>query len=367
MFDRRLLYSFDWGLLIIVLTLCFIGGLTLYGVVRAEDFLFGRSIYTKQLIWYSSGLTIAIIISFFNYKLFDKLSYVIYGLSIILLICVFIFGKHVAGARRWIGLGFFSLQPSEFAKIGLIIPLAKYYAHNSDSYGLSFGKLAKPLALTLLPFFLIARQPDLGTAMLLFLIAGSMTLFVKVEKKTFTILAVAGSIISPIIWFFLKDYQKLRVLTFLSPERDPLGTGYHIIQSKIAIGSGMITGKGFMGGKQNALLFLPEHHTDFIFSVIAEEWGFMGSIAVLFLFLLFIFWGINIAYSCRDSFGAILCIGVTTMITWQVVVNLGMTMGLMPVVGIPLPFISYGGSSVLTVMIGVGILFSVSMREFMHE
>ncbi|MBW1649426.1 MAG: rod shape-determining protein RodA [Deltaproteobacteria bacterium] len=367
MFDRRLLYSFDWGFLIIVFTLCFVGGLTLYSVVEAEGFLFNRNIYIKQLIWYGSGFVIAIIIFFFNYKLFDKLAYIIYGLSIILLICVLIFGKHVAGARRWIDLGFFSFQPSEFAKIGLIIPLAKHYAKTSDSEGLTFSKLVKPLTLTLLPFFLIARQPDLGTAMLLVLIAGSMTIFVKIEKKTFSVLVAAGAVISPIIWFFLKDYQKLRVFTFLSPERDPLGTGYHIIQSKIAIGSGMLAGKGFMEGKQNALLFLPEHHTDFIFSVIAEEWGFIGSIAILFLFLLLIFWGFNIAYSCRDSFGAILCVGVIIMITWQVVVNIGMTMGLMPVVGIPLPFISYGGSSVLTVMIGVGILLNVSMRGFMYE
>jgi rod shape determining protein RodA len=178
---------------------------------------------------------------------------------------------------------------------------------------------------------------------------------------------VAFAGIIPLVWFFLKEYQKQRILVFLNPDRDPLGAGYHIIQSKIAIGSGMIYGKGFLMGTQNALSFLPEEHTDFIFSVLAEEWGFIGSVIVVLLFLMLIFWGLNIAQGCREPFGTILAVGVTSMFFWQVFINISMTMGLMPVVGVPLPFISYGGSSVLTTAIGIGLLMNISMRRFMIE
>jgi rod shape determining protein RodA len=171
----------------------------------------------------------------------------------------------------------------------------------------------------------------------------------------------------PLVWFFLKEYQKRRILVFLDPDLDPLGAGYHIIQSKIAIGSGMISGKGFLQGTQNALSFLPEEHTDFIFSVLAEEWGFIGSVVLVLLFLLLIFWGLNIAQGCREPFGTILAVGITSMFFWQVIINIGMTMGLMPVVGVPLPLVSYGGSSVLTTAIGIGLLMNVSMRRFMLE
>jgi rod shape determining protein RodA len=221
--------------------------------------------------------------------------------------------------------------------------------------------------LVLVPFLLIVRQPDLGTAFLVFLIASSMTLFVKIEKRAFLSILGFCTVIFPLVWFFLKAYQKRRILTFLNPDRDPLGAGYHIIQSKIAIGSGMITGKGYLKGTQNSLSFLPEQHTDFIFSVFAEEWGFVGSLILIVIFLILIIWALNIAYGCRDPFGTILSVGVSAMIFWQVVVNIGMVMGLMPVVGIPLPFISYGGSSIVTMMISVGLLINVSMRRFILE
>ena len=215
---------------------------------------------------------------------------------------------------------------------------------------------------------LIVMQPDLGTALVVVLIAASMTVFVKIEKRLFLSMIVACGVTVPLIWmFFLKGYQKQRILTFLNPDRDPLGAGYHIIQSKIAIGSGMFTGKGFLKGTQNALSFLPEQHTDFILSVLAEEWGFVGSVTVLLLYLLLIGWGVKIAYGCRDSFGTIMSVGITSMIFWQVFINVGMVMGLMPVVGVPLPLISYGGSSVVTTLIGIGILMNVSMRSFIVE
>jgi rod shape determining protein RodA len=247
------------------------------------------------------------------------------------------------------------------------VVLARYYSKNAYTRGFTLRQLFTPVTLVLIPFALIVRQPDLGTALLVVLIAGSMTVFVKIERRSFLYLLTSGTVAIPLVWFLLKDYQKQRILTFLDPDRDPLGAGYHIIQSKIAIGSGMVTGKGYLKGTQNALSFLPEQHTDFIFSVFAEEWGFVGSAILILVFLLLIIWGLNIAYSCRDPFGAILAVGISAMIFWQVVINVGMVMGLMPVVGVPLPFISYGGSSIATMMIAIGILINVSMRRFMLE
>lgn len=367
MFDRRLVQHFDWGLLGLTLLLGAIGIITLYSAVTAGALTPQKILYIKQMIWFGLGLIVMIAAFLFDYKKLDQLSFFIYGFCIFLLICVLFFGKFVSGSRRWLMLGPFSIQPSELIKIGLIIVLARYYAKVANTGGLGLRELVAPVLLTALPFVLIVKQPDLGTALLLVLIVGSITLFVKIEKRTFACIIAAGMVAIPLVWFFLKGYQKRRILTFLDPDRDPLGAGYHIIQSKIAIGSGMITGKGFLKGTQNALSFLPEQHTDFIFSVLAEEWGFVGSVGLIMLFLMLIIWGLNIAYGCRDAFGIALSFGVTAMIFWQVFINIGMVMGLMPVVGIPLPLISYGGSSIMTIMIGLGLLMNVRMRRFLPE
>jgi rod shape determining protein RodA len=264
-------------------------------------------------------------------------------------------------------LGPVSLQPSELVKIAVIIALARYYSKDAKTSGYTLRELVRPLMIIMLPVLLIGMQPDLGTAGLVVLIAGSITVFVKIERRSFIYLIGSGAIMVPLIWFFLKDYQKQRILTFLNPDRDPLGAGYHIIQSKIAIGSGMLGGKGYLKGTQNALSFLPEEHTDFIFSVLAEEWGFLGSVTLILLFLILIIWGLNVAHACREPFGTILAVGVTAMIFWQALINIGMSMGLLPVVGVPLPFVSYGGSSVLTTAISIGLLLNVSMRRFMLD
>ena len=284
-----------------------------------------------------------------------------------MLISVLVFGKYVGGSRRWLILGPISIQPSELVKISIIAILAHYYSKDAYTRGFTLRELIRPFVLTMIPIVLIVRQPDLGTAMLIVLIAAAMTIFVKIERRSLIYLIVTSSVIIPLIWFFLKAYQKQRILVFLDPDRDPLGAGYHIIQSKIAIGSGMIGGKGYLKGTQNALSFLPEEHTDFIFSVLAEEWGFIGSIFLIVFFFVLIFWGLNVAMKCREPFGTILAVGITSMIFWQVLINIGMAMGLMPVVGVPLPFISYGGSSVLTTAIGIGLLLNVSMRRFLLD
>ena len=367
MFDRRLIQYFDWGLLGLTTLIVSIGLVALYSALNVEEASPERVLFTKQLLWYAVGSAGMVITFLFSYKSIERWGHVIYIASVGLLVFVMFFGRVIAGSKRWLVLGPVSLQPSEMAKLAVTIMLARYYAKVVTTNGLGIRELWPPVVLTAIPFILIVRQPDLGTAMMVALIAGSITVFTKIERRTFICLSTGGILGVPLVWFFLKSYQKQRILTFLNPDRDPLGAGYHIIQSKIAIGSGMLAGKGFLKGTQNALSFLPEQHTDFIFSVLAEEWGFLGSVVVVLFFLFIIAWGLNIAYGCRDPFGTILSVGITAMIAWQVFINIGMVMGILPVVGVTLPFLSYGGSSVITLMIGIGILLNISMRRFLFE
>ncbi len=365
MFDRRLIENFDWGFVVIIFLIGTVGLVILYSALTAgNDAGVVHLLFKKQLIWMGAGFIIMMICLTIDFRELDKLNLLIYALCIGMLISVILFGRIGGGSRRWLVLGFVRIQPSELMKIALIISLASAYSTAVSQTGLNFRKLIKPIVLCAIPFVLIVVQPDLGTGLLLLLIAASITLFVKVEKRVFfTFFGLCLGAI-PLVWFALKDYQKSRILIFLNPDRDPLGTGYHIIQSKIAIGSGMLTGKGFLKGTQNALSFLPEQHTDFIVSVLAEEWGLVGCSILLLLYFFLLFWGLNIAYNCRNMFGSILAFGVTTMIFWQIFINIGMVMGLMPVVGVPLPLVSYGGSSVITNMVGFGILLNISMRKF---
>ena len=366
MFDRRLIQNFDWMLLVIILLLAASGLITLYSAARA-GLPVTQAFFVKQLVWYGIGLVIMIASFLISYKQIDQYAYSAYAICMFLLVAVLVAGKLVAGSKRWLVFGPISLQPSELAKVAVILVLSRYYSRTASTKGMRFRDLLIPMVLIGIPFALIVKQPDLGTAVMILLIAGTLTVFIKVEKRAMIAIVSSGTVAIPMIWLLLKGYQKQRILTFLEPDRDPLGAGYHIIQSKIAIGSGMLAGKGFLQGTQNALSFLPEHHTDFIFSVLAEDWGFIGSAAVLFLFLLLIIWGLNIAHGCRDPFGALLAIGITALIGWEVFINIGMVMGMMPVVGIPLPFISYGGSAILIMMVCMGILLNISMRKFLIE
>lgn len=367
MIDRRLVEYFDWWMLSLTMIAAGIGMVVLYSAVNAGTDTHLSGLFGKQLIWYSAGAVLMIAAFLVNYKMFERWGHLVYILCVLMLVAVIFFGKYVGGSKRWLVLGPFSVQPSEMVKLAVIIMLAKYYARIVRTEGIRWREMMTPVVITAIPFVLIVRQPDLGTAMLIGLIAASITLYIKIERHTLIGLIAGGALTVPVIWLFLKGYQKQRILTFLNPDRDPLGAGYHIIQSKIAIGSGMLAGKGFLKGSQNTLDFLPEQHTDFIFSVLAEEWGFIGTIITLSVFLLIIVWGLQIAQRSRDPFGTILAVGITAMIAWQVFINIGMVMGLMPVVGVTLPFISYGGSSVITMMAGVGLLLNVSMRRFMFE
>jgi rod shape determining protein RodA len=367
MVDRRLIQNFDWGLLCLTIFLGVIGIVTIYSAVSAGTGAHASNMHWKQLIWFGAGLVVLCISFLFNYKYIDRWAYLIYAACIVMLICVLFLGKYVGGSKRWLIVGPVSIQPSELAKLAVIFVLARFYSKHVNTRGFTLKSLIQPFVLVLIPFGLVVKQPDLGTAMIIVLIAASITVFVKIERRSFVYLVSSGLGAVVGAWFFLKEYQRQRILTFLDPDRDPLGAGYHIIQSKIAIGSGMITGKGYLKGTQNALSFLPEQHTDFIFSVLAEEWGFIGSFILLIAFLALIMISINVASRCREPFGTIVAVGITAMISWQVFINIGMVMGLMPVVGVTLPLVSYGGSSIISTMIGIGILMNISMRRFVVE
>ncbi|MFW6099509.1 MAG: rod shape-determining protein RodA, partial [Thermodesulfobacteriota bacterium] len=264
-------------------------------------------------------------------------------------------------------LGPVSFQPSEFAKIAVVLVLAKFFGERGGNREYRLRDLWQPFILIMIPCGLILKEPDLGSALFLGLVSFSMILFVKVHWKSILIFLFSGMAAAPLIWFRLKEYQQMRILTFLRPDMDPLGAGYHINQSKIAIGSGCLWGKGFLNGTQTRLHFLPEQHTDFAFSVLAEEWGMVGAVALLMIYLFMIFWGLNIVKSSKDRFGAVLAFGIVAVIFWQVVINVGMVTGLLPVVGIPLILFSYGGSSLVTTMGVVGLLMNISMRRFMFQ
>ena len=370
MFDRRLIQYFDWGLLLLTLILLGIGLLALFSAIFSDKMNIDpvkTTLMMKQLIAIGTGMGFMIILLFIDYRHLDRWSYVIYFASLLLLIFVLYHGRIVAGSRRWIVLGMIRFQPSEIAKLSVIIVLGHYYSKIITDQGLSFKDLLIPLILTSLPCMFVLKQPDLGTSALIFFNASAMTWFVKLKKRTLLVIVTILLICLPMGWFSLKDYQKDRIISFIDPSRDPLGSGYHVIQSKIAIGSGKIFGKGFLQGTQNDLAFLPEQHTDFIFSVLAEEWGFIGSMTVIVAYLMLILWILYVANSSKDVFSKTVSVGICAMIFFQVVINIGMVMGLMPVVGVTLPLISYGGSSIVTSLIGIGIVLNISMRRYMYD
>jgi len=368
MASQKIIREINWGLIGLTLLLGGIGILILYSATGESLLGFSGGLYMKQMMLYGLGLMLVVLLQLFDYRYLNTLWPLIYILGMLLLVGVVFVGHSGGGSQRWITLGPISGQPSEFIKVVMVIVLAHFFAKQETTTGLTLRNLAIPVVLVLMPVALILKQPDLGTAIVLLVIAGTMTFVAKVERKTFIGFLSVGIISAPLLWLFgMKTYQQQRVLTFLDPDRDPLGAGYHIIQSKIAIGSGGFLGKGFLKGTQNALSFLPEQHTDFIFAVLAEELGFLRSIVVLTLFVLLIFMGLNIAMRSRDTFGAYLSLGVVSILFWQVFINIGMVMGLFPVVGVPLPFISYGGSSLVAMMLCVGILLNVDMRRFRYK
>jgi len=365
-FDRQWLLSFDWTLLILALAICSIGVLNIYSTGFSLTST-KTPLYLKQIQWIVIGLFFMLVVIALDYRFLSHYAYAIHGVAIALLVLVIFYGYTTHGSQRWISLGGFSFQPSELVKITLIISLARYFSSRGAGSNYGLKELLAPAVIVLVPFLLIVRQPDLGTALMLLIIFLSMVLFVGVRLKDLLITMVSGLLMVPLAWHFLKDYQKDRIMTFFDPERDPLGAGYHIIQSMIAVGSGGFLGKGFLKGTQTQLKFLPEQQTDFVFSVFAEEWGFVGGLVLIILFLSLILWGLKVAQNSRDLPGTLIAYGITIMIFWGAFINIGMVLGILPVVGIPLPFLSYGGSSIVVLMISIGLLINISMRRFILQ
>jgi rod shape determining protein RodA len=364
MLDRRLIINFDWATLITALFISAIGVVNIYSSTYPHSGT-GTPLFLKQVYWLFMGFGFLILTLSFDYRTFVRYAYPFYIFCLLLLVLVMIIGRTTSGSQRWIQLGFISFQPSELAKIALILGLTRFFTEKENPRGYDLRDLGVPFLLVGIPTLLIFRQPDLGTVVLLVTIFTSILIFAGVRMKTWLVLGSGVAVVIPIFWHFLKDYQKNRLLTFLNPDLDPLKTGYHISQSKIAVGSGTFLGKGFLHGTQSQLHFLPEQHTDFIFSVLAEEWGFIGCFVLLFLLLFLISRGLKISNTSKDRAGAILAIGLTAMLFWQTFINVGMVVGILPVVGVPLPLVSYGGTSLITTLIGIGILMNISMRRFM--
>jgi len=365
MIDRRLFTNIDWMLAGLVLAICLMGILNIYSATSSYKIV-ATPYYIKQFYWMLAGIFIALMACTLDYHILEDFSYWFYGFVIILLVAVLLFGRSSMGAKRWLDLGLVKFQPSELIKIVISITFARFFNNFQSIEGLSIKDMFFPLVILAVPALLIMKQPDLGTAVLVILIALSMTAYQGMRWSTVVSFVL---VTIPTAWLgwshFLKPYQKNRILDFLDPERSRLGSGYHIIQSKIAVGSGGVFGKGFIQGTQSQLRFLPEQHTDFAFSVFAEEWGFVGCLVLILLYLSLVLWGLNIARRCNDRFGALLAVGVTAMLFWHIVINMGMVIGLFPVVGVPMPFFSYGGTSMITSMVGIGLLQNISMRRFM--
>ncbi|TVM17580.1 rod shape-determining protein RodA [Oceanidesulfovibrio indonesiensis] len=367
--DRRVIKYLNWPLLGLTVALFVVGAVNLYSAsaVRLEDGIALAPYFEKQLVWGLVGLAGMVVFMLFDYTRFHALAWPLFFLTLLLLAAVPVFGSTVYGAKRWLDLGPFSFQPSEVAKITILVVGARLLSRKPEKLG--WGEFLFIVFVGMLPAALVVIQPDLGSSLNLLLLLAGIILYRGLKGRVLKVLAIIVPAVLPLGWFFLHDYQKRRILTFLDPTNDPLGAGYHIIQSQIAIGSGRLWGKGFLQGTQSQLRFLPEKHTDFAVAVFGEEWGFVGCLLLLSLFAMFLMSIFSTARDARDRFGSFLAAGVFFYFFWQILINMGMVLGLMPVVGIPLPFMSYGGSTTLVNFCLIGLVQNVSMRRhtFRHN
>lgn len=365
--ERNFITRLDIRLILLIFCLNVIGLFNLYSATHGPHSRDVEPLFVQQIIWLLGGWTVFFIMTFVDYMWVNKIIWVGYILNVGALIYTDVLGKVVLGGQRWIDLHFFRYQPSETMKLCLILLLARILVNrNPLGNGMGLRELLFPSILIFVPFILTVKQPDLGTAMMLMLIGGTLLYFVKIRKSIILFISVLVLIAIPMAWKYgLKDYQRNRVFTFISPDQDPQGTGYNSIQSRIAVGSGKFFGKGFRMGTQSQLEFLPERHTDFIFSVLSEEWGFVGSFLVLITFAFLFKVCFEISLQARDKYGALIAIGVTAYIFWHMFINIGMVIGLLPIVGVPLPLLSYGGSGMLTTMAGMGLVSSIAYRRYL--
>ncbi|OIO37964.1 MAG: rod shape-determining protein RodA [Candidatus Omnitrophica bacterium CG1_02_46_14] len=338
-----------------------IGFLSIYSASFKSGQSIDQTLAMRQFLWMAIGVLFVLLIVRVDYFKLQDMVWPLYYVSIFLLVIV-LFMPARLGAHRWIPLGGFNFQPSELAKFSMILALSQFFSDHRPAF-LPKSKWIGLFMMVAVPFVLILKEPDLGTALILIPIFFAMLYLWGFKVKTIFIFIGIACLVSPVLFHFLKGYQKDRLLVFINPNADPLGAGYTIIQSKIAIGSGGLFGKGFMGGTQNQLKFIPERHTDFIFAVIAEEGGLIASVIVLIFFWVIVKKGFTICSQIPDRFGSELACGISTMLGLQTIINLGMTMGLFPVVGVPLPLISYGGSSIVITMLSIGILLNLKMHR----
>jgi rod shape determining protein RodA len=356
------LHHVTWGLLIVMCLVASIGFAMLYSAANGNADPWAW----RQLSRFGTGLVILLAVAMVDLRIWLKHAYWIYLGSFLLLVYVEVAGQIGMGAQRWIDLKLFQLQPSEIVKIATILALARYFHRlNFDRIGRPQLLLA-PILLVSAPAILVLNQPDLGTAVMLLLVGAAMFFIAGVRWWKFALLIAACAAVVPIGWNFLHDYQKERIRTFMNPESDPLGAGYHTLQAKIAFGSGGLFGKGFLAGTQSHLNFLPERQTDFILALLAEEFGMVGCLVLLGLYLILLAYGVAIALRCRNHFGRLLAMGLTINLFLYLFINAAMVMGLIPVVGVPLPLISYGGTAMITVMIGFGLIMGVHINEHLR-
>ncbi|MFA5155895.1 MAG: rod shape-determining protein RodA [Candidatus Omnitrophota bacterium] len=357
-------------ILIIAVLICVIGILSIYSSNYQKEGEFWQSIYRRQILWACLGLCLFFAMANFNYRRLWDFTHILYGAVVFLLLLVFILGAVRLGAQRWLRFAWFNFQPSEVAKLMIVIFMAKYYSEKSSGdVSLSVSRqgimhaLLIPLFFVAVPAVLIVEQPDLGSGIMVMSVFAVIVFLAGVKLRYLFLLFALTAACFPVFWNFLRGYQKDRLMVFLNPNIDPLGAGYTVIQSKIAIGSGSLFGKGWLLGTQSQLHFLPESHTDFIFATFAEESGLAGSIILLLLYYILIRQGISIGRKTADSFGKLLAFGISFMLGIQVCVNIAMNLGLAPVVGIPLPLMSYGGSSLMVTFISLGILANIAKER----
>ncbi|GER07553.1 rod shape-determining protein RodA [Iodidimonas muriae] len=353
------LMELNWLFVLLLVAIACVGFAMLYSVGGGSFDPWAR----QQAIRFGAIFILMLVIALVDLRVWFQLAYPAYIGALILLLAVEFIGVVGMGGQRWLDIGFMRLQPSELMKIALVMAVARYYHGLNVTQSSQILRLIPPFLMVAIPMILIMRQPDLGTSLLL-AAGGVSVIFLAGASKWLFIggaAATAGAI--PLAWGFLHDYQKQRVLTFFNPESDPLGAGYQIMQSKIALGSGGMTGKGFLLGTQSHLNFLPEMKTDFIFTVLAEEFGLVGGLSVIGLYLLVLSYGMYVAATCRNQFGRLLAAGLTFSLFLYVFINVGMVMGLLPVVGVPLPMVSYGGSAMLTMLVAFGLIFSISLNR----
>ena len=356
----RSLRDLDWPLLVTTLVICALGILQIYSATRGTRW---DDAWWRQALWVVAGFAVLWIASTIDYHTLVGHAFVFYLLSLGMLVLVLLVGKQVFGSRRWIGYGSFHLQVSEFVKIVLILLIARYMTElKSDR--LEASDLWKVTGLILVPMLLVMRQPDLGTALTYLPILGAGVLFAGLRWRYLVVIALVVALVLPLSWHFLKDYQKARLVSFLDPSQDPQGSGYQVIQSKIAVGSGGMWGKGVTRGSQTQLQFLPVPHTDFIFSAFAEEHGFVGVVVMLGLYFVLLMQMVQNAQTAPDRAGLYVCMGVCALLLFHILVNIGMVVGRMPVTGIPLPLMSYGGSNILSFFLMLGLVNNVRLWRF---